>query len=206
MLSDFPQCRRSSTVSSQKNHECMWNYVEQKPGTMICKCFDQLKISQMVLHCILRNYLYLYPYKVQLVQTADRSSTLKLFKLFNPNSDEDSKFVPKLITSDKAHFHLNRFVNKQNCEIWRLKKPKTIHAHVLHLLKWTFSCDVMLERIIGPYFFEDEYSNILTTTTEHYQNILHPAVQNKPDMWFQKDGCTHGLATMEFLRLLLATR
>lgn len=68
MLSDFPQCRRSSTVCSQKNHECMWNYVEQKPGTMICKCFDQLKISPMVLHCILRNYLYLYPYKVQLVQ------------------------------------------------------------------------------------------------------------------------------------------
>lgn len=64
----------------------------------------------------------------------------------------------------------------------------------------------MLERIIGPYFFEDEYGNVLTTTREHYQDILHPAVQKKPDMWFQKYGCTHGLATVEFLRLLLATR
>lgn len=76
-----------------------------------------------------------------------RSSTPKLF---NPNSDEDSKFVPKLITSDKAHFHFNRFVNKQNCQIWGLKKPRNIRPHALHLLKWTACCDVMLERIIGP--------------------------------------------------------
>lgn len=50
------------------------------------------------------------------------------------------------------------------------------------------------ERIIGPYFFENERGEAVTVTGARYrpmlQNFLRPAVQNYPQLWFQQDGAT----------------
>lgn len=109
-------------------------------------------------------------------------------------ANKDSKFVSKLITSDKTHFYLNIFVNKQNSQIWILQKPKNIHPHILHPLKCTVLCSVISERIIGPYSFQYEYGKAMTINRKHYQvmikTFLHPSVQNKSEMWFQQDGVT----------------
>ena len=44
--------------------------------------------------------------------------------------------------SDEAHFHLNGFVNKQNCRVWARENPKAIHERQLHPMKCTISCGV----------------------------------------------------------------
>ena len=58
--------------------------------------------------------------------------------------------------NDKANFSLNGFVNKQNCRIWPTKNPRNTHRRLLQTKKCTAWCGVSSERIIDPYFFENE--------------------------------------------------
>ena len=100
----------------------------------------------------------------------------------------------------EANFHLNGFVNKQNCRFWGLENPRAIHQRELHPLKCTVWCGVTSGRIIGPYFFENEDSSATTVTSERYramlENFVRPAVKDKPEMWFQQNRatCPHGMS------------
>ena len=37
-----------------------------------------------------------------------------------------------VMMSDEAHFHLNGFVNKQNCRFWAAKNPRELNQRPLH--------------------------------------------------------------------------
>jgi len=37
-----------------------------------------------------------------------------------------------VMMSDEAHFHLNGFVNKQNCRFWAAENPRELHQRPLH--------------------------------------------------------------------------
>lgn len=41
-------------------------------------------------------------------------------------------FSKKYVFSDEAHYHLNGYVNKQNCWIWGLENPWPIHKQLMH--------------------------------------------------------------------------
>ena len=103
-------------------------------------------------------------------------------------------FFDKLIMSDEAHFHLNGFVNKQNCCFWAKENPRTVHQRELHPVKCTVWCAITANEIIRPYFYEDDDGNAVTVTGERYramlQNFLWPAIENRVRMWFQQDGAT----------------
>ena len=51
----------------------------------------------------------------------------------------DPLFHRKIVFSDEAHFWLNGFVNKQNCQIWSDKNPEEILQTKLYSEK----CSVM---------------------------------------------------------------
>ena len=95
--------------------------------------------------------------------------------------------------SDKAHFHLNGFVNKQNCQMRAIENPRTVHQCELHPIKCTVWCGVTSERVIGPYFFKDEGVTVMVTAQcyqQRIQNCLRSAIQDNQEMWFQQDGVT----------------
>ena len=52
-------------------------------------------------------------------------------------------------------------------------------------------CSVTSERVIGPYFFEDEGGVAVTVTAQRYQqmteNCLRPTIQDNLEMWSQQD-------------------
>ena len=114
--------------------------------------------------------------------------------------------------SDEAHFHLNGFVNKQNCRISAIENPRTVHQRELHPMKCTVWCGVTSERVIGPYFFGDEEGVTVMVTAQRYQqmieNWLRPAIQDNPEIWFQQDGATAHTAhqSMALLRGLFGER
>ena len=67
------------------------------------------------------------------------------------------------------------------------------------------------ERNIGPYFFEIEAGAAVTINGVQYrtmlENLLRPAMENYPQVWFQQDGATAHTArqTMALLRDLFNT-
>jgi len=99
--------------------------------------------------------------------------------------------------SDEAHFHLNGFVNKQNCQFWAAENPLELHHRPLHSSKVTVWCSVLKVGIVGPYFFED-WETAVSVTSARYVNMLNnflcPELQkcgvNMREMWFQQDGAT----------------
>jgi hypothetical protein len=58
-----------------------------------------------------------------------------------------------LFMSDEAHFHLNGYVNVQNCRYWASENPQQLHQRPLHSLKVTVWCCISKLGIVGPYFF-----------------------------------------------------
>ena len=95
--------------------------------------------------------------------------------------------------SDEAYFHLNGFVNKQNCRFWAKENPRAVHKRELYPVKCTVWCALTPNEIIGPYFLDND-GNAVTVTGERYrailQNFLWPAIGNRVRMWFQQDGAT----------------
>ena len=57
--------------------------------------------------------------------------------------------------SDKAHFHIGGYVNKQNCCIWASENPKMIIEKPLYPQRVTVWCSFWAKGIIGPCFFEN---------------------------------------------------
>ncbi|XP_076176623.1 uncharacterized protein LOC143151410 [Ptiloglossa arizonensis] len=50
--------------------------------------------------------------------------------------------------SDEAHFHLNMYIDKQNCRFWSTENPRELHQHRLYTQKCTVWCGFMAKRVI----------------------------------------------------------
>ena len=86
----------------------------------------------------------------------------------------DNNFLNNVM-SDEAHFHLNRYINKQN-RFWGIDNPRELHQCQLHPLKCTVWGGIVVLRVIGSYFFKNEEGQLkkihgdLYMTT--FENIL----------------------------------
>jgi len=143
---------------------------------------------------------------VQYLKPQDYQTRLQYAVTIQELVRNDPTFLRNLMMSNKAHFHLNGFVNTQNCRFWGSENPRAIHQRQLHPTKCTVWCAMTAEEIIGPYFFEDEDGNAVTVTGIRYRTMIEdfllPRIQNRPEVWFQQDGATAHTAreTMQLLR------
>jgi hypothetical protein len=99
--------------------------------------------------------------------------------------------------SDKAHFHLSRFVNKQNFHYSSATNHTELHERSLHSSKVPVWCVISSFGIISPYFFEDEREKAVTVNGPRYvhmlENFLGPEPAHHPvtkETFFQQDGTT----------------
>ena len=69
-----------------------------------------------------------------------------------------------LMKSDEAHFHLDGYVNKQNCRFWAAENPRELHQRPLHTAKVSVWCGFSKVGIVGPYFFEEEGAAVTVTS------------------------------------------
>ncbi|KFM61439.1 hypothetical protein X975_20872, partial [Stegodyphus mimosarum] len=99
----------------------------------------------------------------------------------------------------------------------RLQKDLHMYPYKIQLvqeikLRVTVWCGVTSEKIIGPYFFEDERGNAITVTGARYHEMLEPfvrpTVQDTAEVWWQQDGATAHTArqTMQLLRDMFGER
>nr|CAI5865735.1 unnamed protein product [Callosobruchus analis] len=209
-----PGAGRPRTACTAGNLERVRESVEESPETSTRRRSAQLQLKRRSLQRILAT-LHMFPYKIQLVQElkpADYQQRLDYAVALQQKVRDNLDFIHNLIMSDEAHFHLNGCVNKQNSRIWAKENPRVVHQRQLHPLKCTVWCGVSSERIVGPYFFENEVGAAVTITSVQYRNMLdnflRPAVANHPEIWFQQDGATAHTArdTMVLLQEIFGDR
>jgi len=186
---DLPRSGRPCSVTNEENIQRVQESVEENPETSTRRRSAELQMSRRSLRRILRKNLHMFPYKVQLVQElkpGDSQQRIIYAVRLQELAREHNEFIHYLIMSDEAHFHLNGFVNKQNCRIWGVENPRMVYQRQLHPLKCTVWCAITTQRIIGPFFFEDCDGNSVPVNGERYrdmlQNFLRPALADNPEM------------------------
>ena len=101
-----------------------------------------------------------------------------------------------IILSDVAHFHLDGFVNRQNCKVWDSENSRVISKKEMYPQRVTIWCGFWAGGIIGPYFFENEAGQAATVNGARYRDVITrfflPKLDNIDvvDMWFQQNDTT----------------
>lgn len=126
---------RPRTAVTPQNIETVRASVLQSPLRSTRRRAQTLQLSRRSLQRILHREKF-HPYKIVITQ-----------KLYERDFELRSRFCEKmldilyskddvvLIMSDEAHFHLNGYVNKQNCRYWGEQNPRQIHEKPLHSAK-----------------------------------------------------------------------
>ncbi|PNF23566.1 hypothetical protein B7P43_G05611 [Cryptotermes secundus] len=143
---------------------------------------------------ILHEYLHFHPYKMVVVQELsprDFQNRIMaretLLEILPPDT--------LVFFSDEAHFHLSRYVNKQNMHHWSGNNPREVHERPLHSDKVTVRCALLRVGVIAPYFFEDD-NHAVTVNSQRYvdmiKNFFEPSLEEMHlgNVWFQQDGAT----------------
>lgn len=184
---------------SDENIASVREDVTEHPNTSLRRRAQHLNLRKTTLYRILKNDLSLYPYKIQLTQEIKPRDHLKRLNFANWIQDQmqvNDEFSNKIFFSDEAHFHLNGYVNKQNCRVWAEENPREFVESKLYPEKVTVWCALFAGGIIGPFFFESAAGNPVTVNGERYRAMLNdflwPILRNYDisDMWFQQDGAT----------------
>jgi len=97
-----------------------------------------LHFNKCSIHQIFHKDLHYHPYKIQVAQELseqDRVSRLQFFNEFLDFVKNNSNLMNTLLMSDKAHFHVSGYVNKQNCHYWAPNNPHELHQCLLLVKK-----------------------------------------------------------------------
>jgi len=190
--------------------------LEGSPRRSTRRRSQALEISRTSMRTIIKKHLKFHPHKIRIVQKILPNDIVQRRQFSEQMLDVLLNDLAVIITSDEAHFHLDGYVNKQNCRYWAIETPRELHQKPLHSPKVTVWCAVSKFGIIGPYFFEDERGQTVTVTSERYvsmlQNFFIPYLEENewdiPNVWFQQDGATAHTAriSMNVIRETFAGR
>lgn len=144
---------RERPARSVENIQAVRESVTENPQMSVNRRAQHLGISRTSTWRILKKDLSLHPYKIQLTQElkpADHGQRRAFANWILQMNANDNNFCDKIIFSDEAHFHLNGYVNKQNCRIWGNENPREIHEIPMHAQRVTVWYGFWAEGIIGP--------------------------------------------------------
>lgn len=186
---------RTSAILEQVRQD-----VQSSPKRSTRKRAQSLQLSQTTLRRILKEDLKMFPYHIQtkhLLTGDDKQRRLFMANILMEKIEAHAAFLPNLITTDEAHFHLDGQVNSKNNIFWGKKPPEEVAQRPLHSEKVTVWCAVWSKGILGPYFFEEE-GRTASVNAERYVGVLEKFYQDLqnhypgsiPKIWIQQDGAT----------------
>lgn len=198
------------SVRTPENVDRVRTAVVTSPRRSTTRHAVALGMSRRSLHRILHDDLKFHPYKIMIVQQLNERDFVQrreFCRIMDEMFTEDPNAT--VFMSDEAHFHLDGYVNVQNCRYWASENPQELHQRPLHSLKVTVWCCISKLGIVGPYFFEEEGIAVTVTSARYEEmlnNFLRPELErrqvNMRDVWFQQDGATAhtARASMEVVR------
>lgn len=90
---------------------------------------------------------------------------------------KDLTLANRLMFSDESHFHVDGYVNSQNCRYWDTNKPEVFDEHSLHPEKVTVWAAIGKEGVIGPVF--NSVGAKGTVTSESYLQLLQTVLYRR---------------------------
>ena len=127
---------------------------ERSPRKSTCRVRRELGIPQPTVWRVLRRHLLFKPYRLQLVQALhpnDKRKGVEFCDCMLQNMEDDT-FLPCLIFSDKAMFHLSGKVNRHNVHIWGLQNPQEALEQERDSPKVNVFCTLSQTKVHGPFF------------------------------------------------------
>ena len=111
-----PRPGPSRTLRTDENIQRVETSLRENPRQSLRKRASALALPKTTLHRILTMDMNFHPFQIQLVQ-ALKTDDYKVRKKFCENMLSQFRSVNTIWFSGEAHFHLNGFVNKQNCQL-----------------------------------------------------------------------------------------
>ncbi|KAA3669775.1 uncharacterized protein DEA37_0011692 [Paragonimus westermani] len=139
-------------------------------STSVRRISDECGISKTSVHRIMRNFLHLFPYKLQLLQAlqpTDKPQRVAFAEWLLADRDK----IPHILWSDEANFSLDGTVNTHNCRIWSQCKPDQCLTESLHSPKLCVWMGFSSQFGLQPFFFET------TINSENYLDMLQTHVR-----------------------------
>lgn len=214
---DLRHVPHSRPVRSTENIEAVRESVAENPSTSTRRRSQQVNISDRSLRRILHDDLDMHAYKVQVTQELlpdDHAKRREFADWMLGQFSDDNRFYEKIIFSDESHFHLNGFVNKQNCRIWATENPRAYQEVSSYPQRVSVWCGFWSQGVIGPYFFEKPDGKAANVDGANYRKMidefLWPILDGMDisEMWFQQDGakCHTAAESRELLKTRFADR
>ncbi|PNF31329.1 hypothetical protein B7P43_G10895 [Cryptotermes secundus] len=150
----------------------------------------ELGLSQTTVWRVLRRRLVYKPYHLQLVQALRANDNVKRVEFCDRmlKNKEDELFLPRVIFSDEATFHLSGKVNRHNVRMWGSQNPRITLEHVRKSPKVNVFCAISLTKVYGHFSF-DENTVTGVTYLRMLQNWLVSQMnEDSGDYIFQQDG------------------
>ncbi|GFU13105.1 putative transposable element [Trichonephila clavipes] len=132
-----------------------------------------IRIEENAIHCRSRwNCQVIYSQFGLAIHQNDHQARLRFVEWAQNEIAVVPDFHKRILYSDKAHFWLNGYVNKQNCRIWSEANPQMYVETPLHPEKLTVWCALWASGIIVPYFFKTDEGHNVTVNGDRYRAMI----------------------------------
>ena len=173
--------------------------IHRNPRLSIRRLAVRFGATTTTVHRILRGYLKLFPYKLQLLQRLKRGDKVKRLRFcrWALSKWRAACFRDFLLMTDEAQFHFDGSVNKQNCRVWGEENPHAFMVQDEQTPSLTVWCGVWAKGIIGPFFFEERGHGVSVTAARYcgmLEDFVVPELRRlriaRRKVWWQQDGAT----------------
>ena len=135
------------TVRTSDNIAVVREATERTPHRSARRLSVSLGLSEASVWRILQKDLHVYTYKIQVphaLHERDDVNRVNLCQTFLQLSNRNQELVNSLLMSDKAHFLLSGFVNKQNFRYWFATNPIELQERPVHSSKVSMARDIFI--------------------------------------------------------------
>lgn len=194
-VKDAPRSGRPKTIEEGEQVNILADLV-QNPRQSIREVSAYHEVPYGCVQRLLKLHKF-HPYRVKLVHELnedDPDRRIQFCEEMEQLIHDDPEIVKKICFSDESTFFLNGTVNRHNCVYWATENPfEYREAHTQFPVKINVWCGILGDRIVGPFFLEENLTGPL------YLTLLEDAVLPKIveiveesdedyDPWFQQDG------------------
>lgn len=134
---------------------------------------------------------HFHPYKLQIVQKLHENDFHLRLAFCQEEATRigmDPQHLNNLLHTDEANFHVSGAVNKQNFRYWSPLNPHWVTEESLHSPKVIVWAGVSVNRIIGPFFFDNTVNGVRYLTMLQDWLLPQLSVEERNSIRFMQDG------------------